>query len=448
LDAKTLWDDAVGGISSEVGNENIELWLKPVEAVAVDGNVLRVKVPNKFFSDHIVSHYQQKLEARIRASSGQDIALAFEVSKDLSELLPKGSDPVPEVRPQSEFKLSELNPRYTFSSFVVGASNRLAHATAEAIAKNPGHQYNPFFIYGGAGLGKTHLLQAIGHALRKRDPYARVLYTTAEQFVNEYIDSLRDQKPDAFRSKYRNLDCLLFDDVQFLLAKGRSEEEFFYTFNALFDSHKQIVISSDRSPKDMIPAEQRLISRFMWGQVVDIKPPDLETRIAILRKKADTEQIFVPDDVLLYVASAIKSNIRELDGALVRLRAFAALTGSPLTVDSAKDLLKDTIDPDAGSPVHVDDIMRAVADKYSIDVKEMKSRSRVQEIAFPRQLAMYLACSLTELSTTEIGRHFGGRDHTTVIHGRDKIKAMVEKDPFFLETVNRLVESIKQGKKQ
>jgi len=293
------------------------------------------------------------------------------------------------------------------------------------------------------GLGKTHLMHAIGHAIRTHDERARVLYTTSEQFVNEYINSLRYDKPDAFRSKYRHLDCLLIDDIQFIIAKGRSEEEFFYTFNALFDSRKQIVISSDRAPKEMAPSEQRLISRFEWGVVADIKPPDLETRIAILKKKAEAEQLFIPDDVILFIAGAIKTNIRELEGSLIRLSAFASLTGGALTVDTAKEILKDSITSEYSTPVRLDTIQKLVCQKYSVDMRALKSRSRTNEIAFPRQLAMYLACTLTDLSTTDIGSGFGGRDHTTVIHARDKISAMLERDPFFLESVNKLTEQIK-----
>ncbi len=437
-----LWKECVDKLRPEIGNDNVELWLRPVEPLSLENRLMRVRVPNKFFSEWIKDHYQRKIEGLLKSATGTEIALDYSVAKDLQGVLPR-TDPTLHAQAQSEFSLSELNPRYTFSTFVVGASNRFAHATAEAISKNPGKQYNPFFIYGGVGLGKTHLMHAIGNAIRKEHTRARVLYTTSEQFVNEFIDSLRYDKPDAFRGKYRNLDCLLMDDIQFLIAKGRSEEEFFYTFNSLFDAHKQVIISSDRAPKEMAPSEQRLISRFEWGVVVDIKPPDLETRIAILRKKAEAEQLFVPDDVILYIASVIKTNIRELEGSLIRLSAFASLTASQLTVDIAKEVLKDSIGPDSGSPVRVETIQKVVAQKYSIDVKSMKSRSRTNEIALPRQLAMYLACTLTDLSTTDIGHAFGGRDHTTVIHAREKIAAMLEKDPFFVQLVTDLTEKIK-----
>lgn len=437
-----LWKEAVDRLRAEIGAENADLWLKPVEAQALGNGLLRVKVPNKFFHEYIRDNYQRKLETILKGLAGGEVTLEYQVARDLQQVLPK-TDPIESVSAQSEFPLSELNPRYTFANFVVGASNRFAHATAEAISRAPGKQYNPFFLYGGVGLGKTHLMHAIGNAIRKEFSRARVLYTTAEQFVNEFIDSLRYDKPDAFRAKYRNLDVLLMDDIQFLIAKGRSEEEFFHTFNSLFAAHKQIVVSSDRAPKELAPIELRQISRFEWGVVVDIKPPDLETRIAILRKKAELEQLFVPDDVILYIASSIKTNIRELEGALIRLSAFASLTGSHLTVDIAKDVLKDSIGQDTTSPVRVDTIQKVVSQKYSIDVKAMKGKSRTNEVALPRQLAMYLCCTMTELSTTDIGHAFGGRDHTTVIHARNKITNMLEKDPFFVELVNGLTEKIR-----
>ncbi|MFH2201952.1 MAG: chromosomal replication initiator protein DnaA [Elusimicrobiota bacterium] len=445
--AADIWSEVVAALRSDIGDDNVELWLKPVRAMSLDKQRLILKVPNKFFAEWIKDHYQPKIEASLKVITGKSIGIDYDIEKDLSSILPQ-ADPLPEARPQTEFTLSELNPRYTFASFVVGPSSRFAHATAEAIAKNPGRQFNPFFIYGGVGLGKTHLMHAIGHQLRKSQPHSRVLYTTSEQFVNEYIDSLRYNKPEEFRGKYRHLDCLLIDDIQFLIGKGRSEEEFFYTFNSLFDSRKQIVIASDRAPKEMAPSEQRLISRLEWGVVSDIKAPDLETRIAILRKKAESEKVFVPDDIILFVATVIKSNIRALEGALIRLSAFASLTGNPLTVDTAKELLKDSIGVDPEPVIRLETIQREVCDKYSIDLKMLKSRSRTNEIAFPRQLAMYLTCTLTDMSTTEIGKAFGGRDHTTVIHAREKIKKMLGSDPFFVENVNKLTEHIRSVENQ
>jgi len=441
-DPKTLWSEVLETLRPEIGEGNCDLWMRDIEPLEIANQNFVIRVPNKFFTKQIKEHYQLRIESLLKTLSGQDFALEYSEKNDIESLLPK-EDPIPVAKPHSEFSLSELNPKYTFATFVVGPSNRHAHAIAEAIAKSPGRLYNPVFLYGGVGLGKTHLMQAIGHGVRKQHPHARVLYITSEQFVNEYIDSIRNEKPDSFRNKYRNLDCLLIDDIQFLIGKQRSEEEFFYTFNSLFESHKQIVIASDRPPKDMAPAEQRIITRLTWGAVTDIKAPDLETRIAILRKKAEAEQIVVPDDVVLFVATTIKSNIRQLEGALISMKAVSALSGTQLTVDAAKDLLKGSIGIEESSTVRVDTIQREVAAKYSLDLKEMKSRSRRSEVAFPRQLAMYLSSVLTELSTTDIGRAFGGRDHTTVIHARDKIKRMLETDPFFLENINKLIERIR-----
>jgi len=441
LDPKTLWSQTVERLRSEIG-EDADLWLRPIEALILSDQVLHLKVPNKFFSDGIKDRYQKRLISIFKDLTGLDIGIDYEICMDLKNRLP-ASDPIPGPGPQSEFALSEFNPRYTFASFVVGKSNRLAFATAEVIAKTPGTQYNPFFLYGGVGLGKTHLLHAIGNALRHNFPRSRVLYTTAEEFVNDYINSIHHRKTDDFRAKYRNLDCLLIDDIQFLIAKEQSEQEFFHTFNTLFDSRRQIVITSDRVPKEMTPYERRLVSRFEWGQVADITPPDLETRIAILRKKSELEQFYVPDDVILFVASTVKSNIRLLEGSLIRLKAFASMTGSGLTVDDAKDILKDSLPHDVSSPVQIETIQRLVAHKYSLDVKDLKGQQRTASIVLPRQLAMYLASVLTDLSSTDIGRAFGGRDHTTVLHSRKKIQKMLDDDPFFLEMVNKLQSDIK-----
>ena len=440
-DPKTLWSQAVEKLRAEIG-EDADLWLRPVEAVRLVDQVIHLKVPNKFFSDGIKDRFQKRLVSIFKDSTGLDIGIDYEVCLDLNKHLPP-TDPIPPTAPQSEFPLSEFNPRYTFASFVVGKSNRLAFATAEVIAKTPGTQYNPFFLYGGVGLGKTHLLHAIGNALRQGFPRSRVLYTTAEEFVNDYINSIHHRKTDDFRAKYRNLDCLLIDDIQFLIAKEQSEQEFFHTFNALHESRRQIVVTSDRVPKEMTPYERRLVSRFEWGQVADITPPDLEMRIAILRKKSELEQFYVPDDVILFVASMVKSNIRLLEGSLIRLKAFASMTGSGLTVDDAKDILKDALPHDVSSPVQIETIQRLVAHKYSLDVKDLKGQQRTQQIALPRQLAMHLASVMTDLSSTDIGRAFGGRDHTTVLHARKKIQKMLDEDPFFLEMVNKLQADIK-----
>ncbi len=429
-------------IRLEFGEETAELWFKPVQPARLENDILYVKVPNRFFSDGIRERYQKRLAAVLKEISGRNLGLEYEVEKDLKNILTH-ADPLPPPVPQSDFSLGTLNPRYTFSSFVVGASNRFAHATAESISKSPGTQYNPYFIYGGVGLGKTHLMHSLGNALRREQPKARVLYTTSEQFVNEFIKSIGDNRTEDFRSKYRHLDCLLIDDIQFLIGKHSSEQEFFHTFNALFETRKQIVISSDRSPKDMSPSEQRLISRFEWGVVADVRPPDLETRIAILRKKAAAEQLDIPDDVILFVAAAIKTNIRELEGALIRLKAFSSMSGAVLTVDSAKEILHDCLSQEGSSPVRIETIQKVVAQKYSVDVKDLKSHQRSASVVLPRQLAMYLACTMTELSYADVGKAFGGKDHSTVHHAKGKILKKIEQDPFTAETINRLQAEIR-----
>ncbi|MBI4678897.1 MAG: chromosomal replication initiator protein DnaA [Elusimicrobia bacterium] len=442
LDPKQLWTDAVDRIRPEVGEENVDLWLKPVEVLRLDNNVLWLKVPNRFYSDGIKERFLKKLEAALRELSGSDVSLDYEISKDLKNLLP-ATDPIAHPSAQLDFSLGELNPRYTFTSFVVGASNRFAHAAAEAIARTPGTQYNPFFIYGGVGLGKTHLMHAIGQAMRSQHTKARVLYTTSEQFVNEFVGAIQHNKINDFRAKYRSLDCLLIDDVQFLIGRERSEQEFFHTFNSLHDIRKQIVVTSDRSPKDMSPSEQRLISRFEWGVVADIKPPDLETRIVILRQKAIAEQIDVPDDVILFVASSVKSNIRALEGSLIRLKVYSSMTGSNLTVDNAKEILKDSLSHEVSPPISIDSILKVVAQKFQVDVRDLKGRQRETSVVLPRQVAMFLACTMTDMSFTEVGKHFGGKDHTTVMHAKKKIQRLLEQDLIFLERINNLRSEIK-----
>jgi len=446
LDEVELWARTVERLRTEIGDENAELWLKPVEASSLEDGVLMLKVPNKFFSDGIKERYQKRLIALLRDQAGYEIGIDFRVERDLTRVLPP-SDPVPEASPQSDFSLSELNPRYTFESFVIGESNRLARATAESISKSPGTQYNPYVIYGGVGLGKTHLMHAIGNSIRRHHPRSRVLYTTSEEFVNQFITAVQNNQIDAFRARYRSLDCLLIDDIQFLIAKDRSEQEFFHTFNALFDNRKQIIVSSDRSPKEMTPLEQRLISRLEWGFVADIKPPDLETRIAILRKKAALEGFTAPDDVILFIASSVKTNVRALEGCLIRLKAFQAMMGTPLSVDDAREILKDSIVVDDNSPVRVETIQRVVSLKYSVDVKDLKGHQRTVSISMPRQVAMYLSCVMTELSSTDIGRAFGGKDHSTVLHARKKIEKKIEEDPFFLELINKLQADIKAAER-
>lgn len=436
-----LWQRVLDRLKTELPEENFELWLRNVQPSRLEGGTLHLEVPNRFFSDQLRKNVEHRIVEILRQVAQQELSVAYQVAKPASPAAP--SEPAPPAPPDVE-PLSELNPRYTFDSFVVGPSNRYAHVAAEAVAKTPGRQYNPLLIYGGVGLGKTHLMCAIGHSLVKNHARSRVLYITAEQFLNEYIESIQKSRLDGFRAKYRSLDCLLIDDVQFIIGRGRSEEEFTHTFNDLFDARKQIVITSDRAPRDMAPMEKRLISRLEWGMVADIKPPDLETRIAILRRKAEAEGLHFPEDVLNYIAGVIKANIRQLEGSLTRVAAYAAMVGQPPSVDMAKETLKDIIAyADSSLPISVETIQRVVAQHFHTDLRELKSKNRTEAVAFPRQLAMYLCLTLASKSTTEVGDVFGGRDHTTVMHARDKIKEKVEKDPFFSAQVGKIIEEIR-----
>jgi len=450
---ENLWDEVLSVLRPQMNGESFDLWFRPIKALSAEGGRLVLQVPNAFFADWLRDHYQTRIEALLKERSGEAISLSFSVLRPVDELL-KTSAPAPSSMPiiipgpATPSIETHLNSRYTFDTFVVGHSNRFAQAASQAVSKDPGKAYNPLFLYGGVGLGKTHLMHAIGHHVLQTNPRARVLYTTSEKFINEFIDSLRFEKMHQFRNKYRGLDCLLIDDIQFLVNKESSQEEFFYTFNTLYDSRKQIVITSDRPPKEIPTLQERLITRFEWGVVADIQAPELETRIAILRDKADAESLFVPDDVLLFLASHIRANIRELEGSLIRVVAHASLTGVPLTVDSAQEVLRDVMArEEAAAPVSIEKIQEVVARHYHLELHDMKSKRRTDAIAFPRQIAMYLARTLTDMSTTQIGDHFGGKDHTTVMHATQKIKSRLETDPFFTALVNKIIQEIRSGVK-
>lgn len=336
-----------------------------------------------------------------------------------------------------------MNPRYTFESFTIGESNRRAYAAAKSVAKKLGTQYNPLVICGGLGLGKTHVMHAIAIAIRRERPKARVLYTTSMQFADDCMRAVRTKQLNAFRARYRLLDCLLFDDIQFLLGRDRPEQEFLYIFNELLGLRKQIVITSDRSPKEMPPLDSRLISQLKSGLLTEIKLPDLKTRLAFVREKIKHEGFSVHPEVIQFVAASIKMNVRSLEGALIRLKAYQSMTGKPLTVDDARDILKDAIDGDAKNPVRVKTIQRMVAQKYSVDAKDLRGSKLSAAIVLPRQIAMYLSCVMSDLSPTDIGRAFGGRDGSAVLHARSKVEKIMKNDPFFVELVNRLQADIK-----
>ncbi|MDR0618169.1 MAG: chromosomal replication initiator protein DnaA [Endomicrobium sp.] len=448
----SIWEKVVDNIKSSVTAETYNLWIVPLKPIALENNIFTLEVPNIYFSQWISKNQQRNIEQIISSECGNTITIEFKPQQDLSQAIKKAED-TPEhadvqmsIQQSAVLQKDQINPKYVFPGFVVGASNRFAHGCCEAVAKSPGKQFNPLFMYSGVGLGKTHLLHAIGNYIKQTTPKSKVMYVTCEKFVTEFIESIRFDKISSFKSKYRGLDCLLIDDIQFLMGKESSQEEFFHMFNNLFNSKKQVVVSSDRPPKELEGVEERLISRFEWGIIADIQPPDLETRIAILRKKAEEEKIYIPDDVVIYIASQIKSNIRQLEGSLLRITAFSLFTGTPLTVDSVQKILHDIIKIDDSTRITIESIQRVVADEFNLDIKDMKSKRRTDSVAFPRQIAMYLARILTdEFSTNAIGDAFGGRDHSTVMHACNKIKEKIDTDPYFNAKINQITKKIRNN---
>jgi chromosomal replication initiator protein len=447
--ACSIWGKVVDKIKPAVTAETYKLWIEPLKPIALENNIFTLEVPNIYFSQWISKNQQKNIEQIISSECGNAITIEFKPQQDLSQAIKKAGD-TPEhadvevhIQPAVVEK-DQINPKYVFPGFVVGASNRFAHGCCEAVAKSPGKQFNPLFMYSGVGLGKTHLLHAIGNYIKQATPNSKVMYVTCEKFVTEFIESIRFDKISSFKSKYRGLDCLLIDDIQFLIGKESSQEEFFHMFNNLFNSKKQVVVSSDRPPKELEGVEERLISRFEWGIIADIQPPDLETRIAILRKKAEEEKIYIPDDVVIYIASQIKSNIRQLEGSLLRITAFSLFTGTPLTVDSVQKILHDIIKTDGSARITIESIKEVVADEFNLDIKDMKSKRRTDALVFPRQIAMYLVRTLTdEFSTGAIGEAFGGRDHSTVMHACNKIKEKMDADPYFNAKINQIIKKIR-----
>ncbi|MFO0701328.1 MAG: chromosomal replication initiator protein DnaA [Nitrospira sp.] len=438
------WDEALDYIQQKVPKQVFDTWFLPVQVDRVENSTVYIGVPNKFFGEWLDTHYGALLaEAITIAGAGEPLAVAFTVREKTvpspTEQLPAAQGGKGQVPPKPRRGIL-LNPKYTFRNFVVGAGNQFAHAACMAVAEQPGQTYNPLFIYGGVGLGKTHLLNAIGnHVAEQRD--LRIAYLTTEQFTNEVINSIRYDKMMDLRKRYRHIDMLMIDDIQFLMGKERTQEEFFHTFNALYEGHKQIVLSSDRFPKDMPDIEERLRSRFEWGLIADLQPPDVETRIAILRKKSEDEGVKLPEDVIQFLSTTMKSNIRELEGSLVRLGAYASLTGQVISLDLAKNVLRDLIG-DKKKVVAMDDIQEAVCAQFHVKLAELKSRRRSKTLVHPRQIAMYLCRELTDASYPEIGRQFGGKDHTTIIHACRQVTKAKETDTGLQTTIESLKEQI------
>jgi chromosomal replication initiator protein len=400
-------------------------------------------VPNDFTREWIEGHFLELIRAAVRDATGQPRRIQLRVEDEL-EPIEEAPRPGP-GQPHLRVGESILNPKYTFDLFVIGSSNRFAHAATLAVAEAPAQAYNPLFIYGGTGLGKTHLLQAVAHYVMEHSAGLTVRYVTSETFMNDFINSLRDKRIEGFKQRYRNYDLLLIDDVQFFENKERIQEEFFHTFNSLYEAGSQIVMSSDRPPREIATLEARLRSRFEWGLITDIQPPDLETRIAILRKKVKTDGIHIADPQLLtFIAGRISTNIRELEGALTRVVAFSSLTGRPMTVELAQDVLKDVFPQGEVADVSVERIQEVVCDRFGMTIDELCSHKRSQNIVYPRQVAMYLSRELTDSSLPKIGRHFGDRDHTTVMHANAKIQRMIRADRSVYNLVQELTARIKQ----
>ena len=444
-----VWRTVLSEMEKYLSKPSIETWLKNTRPLSLQEKTFVVEVPNDFTRNWLKNHYFEKLTQTLRIIMDEDLNIHFVIKQD------------PGINGQPEFNHNKheqsvkettnenkqkdlssvckwLNPKYTFESFVIGSNNRLAHAASLAVAETPSRAYNPLFIYVGVGLGKTHLLHAIGHYVISHNISEEVVYLSSEKFTNQFINAIRDNKTVDFRNKYRNIDILLIDDIQFLAGKEQTQEEFFHTFNALHENSKQIVISSDRPPKEIPKLEDRLRSRFEWGLITDIQAPDLETRIAILRKKSQHEGIFIPDDILIFIAQKIETNIRELEGALVRIIAYASLEDKRIDLEFAEEALKDLFTKNRKNSINIDKIISTTATYFKISSQDIKSRRRPQNISLPRQIAMYLCREMTDISLLKIGDEFGGKDHSTVIHAHRKIAGDILKDDELLSSVKEI----------
>ncbi|HTX16147.1 MAG TPA: chromosomal replication initiator protein DnaA [Candidatus Baltobacteraceae bacterium] len=434
-----LWDKVLQHMERRVNPHSFATWFKPTRQERMEGEHLVVRVPTRLFSKRLKQTYGEILQAVLTEVGRPDVAVEFVCV----EAEPVPAAPAAVAQTKLDFDSADhqqLNPRYTFDKFIVGASNQFAHAAALAVAEQPSKSYNPLFLYGGVGLGKTHLMQAIGHELKRRNPGVRLTYISAEKFTNEVIAGIRFERMPSFRDRFRNMDVLMVDDIQFIARAERTQEEFFHTFNALYDQQKQIVISSDCPPKDISSIEERLRSRFEWGLIADIQMPDLETKIAILQKKADSEHFSLPDDVAQFIARSIKSNIRELEGALIRLMAYASLTGIEINLATGQQVLKNVIETQE-KKVTIEQIQKRVGEHFGIRAQDLKVRSNSKVIAFPRQVAMFLVKRLTSASLPEIGKQFGGKHHTTVLHSINKIEGLRQVDKDLNKVINKLLDS-------
>ena len=442
-----IWEKAQGSIKETIGETSYETWFSQLRASEKDPATILIETPDEFFRNWIVEHYLKTIEEKLATASDQNIAVEFSINAT-----PQKETTAPRLmkndaanHPAIDERRDDINinPRFSFDNFVIGPSNRFAYAAATAVAESPAKAYNPLFIYGQVGLGKTHLMQAITQQIRKTDPALSICYISSEKFTNELIDAIRHRSTPAFRQKYRNIDVLLIDDIQFIAGKESTQEEFFHTFNALHNNRKQIIISSDRPPKEISNLEERLSSRFAWGLITDIQPPTYETRVAILKKKIEREPVEVPDNVIYFIAEQIKTNIRELEGALIRVVAYSLLEEKPISLEMAKVILKDMV-KETVKIISVEMIQKEVADYYNISVSELKAKKRNKNILQPRQIAMYLSRQLTKLSLPEIGQAFGGKDHTTVLHSCKKMEQDIIDDRDLKNIIEKLTAHLKQ----
>jgi len=444
---KETWEKTINILKGEITEVSFNTWIKSITPISMDNTSMKLGVPNDFTKGILSSRYKTLIENSLKMITSKKYSISFVIaSEDNMEETQRSPMQQRTREPQNEeMHTTTLNPKYTFDSFVIGNSNRFAHAASLAVAESPAKAYNPLFIYGGVGLGKTHLMHAIGHYILQQNPKSKVVYVSSEKFTNDLINSIKDDKNVEFRNKYRNIDVLLIDDIQFIAGKESTQEEFFHTFNDLHEADKQIILSSDRPPKEIPTLEDRLRSRFEWGLIADIQAPDYETRMAILKKKADVDNLNIPNDVLVYIATKIKSNIRELEGALIRIVAFSSLTNKEISVELAAEALKAIISGKQNKQVTVDLIQEVVANYYSLRIEDFKSARRTRNVAFPRQIAMYLARKITDLSLPKIGEEFGGRDHTTVIHAYEKISQQLKTDEQLQNAVKDITKRITQN---
>lgn len=436
-----IWDQTNNQLKKILNTQSYETWVTAMQPVAIKNNTFYIGVPDHFSKDWLNNSYAPLFKDIVSQILNKETGVQFILPDEYQQVYNDQNDYITD----NDLKNSTLNPRFTFDNFVVGNSNRFAHAACLAVAESPAKSYNPLFIYGGVGLGKTHLMHAIGHVIKDKFINSRVAYVTSEKFTNDIIYAIREEKTAHFKNKYRSMDILLIDDIQFLAGKERTQEEFFHTFNTLYEANKQIIISSDRPPKEIPTLEDRLRSRFEWGLITDIQPPDYETRIAILQKKAQVDGLQVPEDVIEFIADRIQSNIRELEGALIRVAAYSSLINSIIDRQAAADLLKDILPAKKPVQITIPLIQQTVAEHFGIKTEDLKSKKRSRAVSFPRQIAMYLCRELTDKSLPKIGKYFGDRDHTTVLHAQEKISSEIENDPAVAQAVNKIKELLQQS---